>query len=130
MSDNQLPPSGITAPEWSVSKLEGLPFETRESDRPRRGINMPGNYWVEEGVIRSTFKTYWAHARKYSRDTTYTAEKFFRDPDWEDRNRGEKLKIGRCFKYFAANGVLPIYLVESNTPTLRYRLTADGKPAA
>lgn len=129
-SSDPSPPTDrfVTPPHWSLSRFDMIPFVPRDGEG--KWLVTPGGYWVEASIVESTYWTYWRYAKKLSEQSTYTAERFSRDPDWEDRDTGEKLKIGRCFKYFSDHGILPIVVVDANTyPTHRYRLTTDGKPA-
>ncbi|HWI82693.1 hypothetical protein [Ramlibacter sp.] len=88
-----------------------IPFGPRprgSSSHP--GLILSGRYWVEQGYFELAWRLVWAHFRRVDWSRKQTAESLCNDPDWKDRRRGDRLKLGRCIKYFADNGLLPIWV--------------------
>lgn len=92
-------------------RLNELPYERRAcGGKLMYGITMPGGYWVEQWLIQDSWKMFWRGVHLLNASRKHSAEALCADPGWCDRKRGERLKLGRCFKYFAVHGVLPIAL--------------------
>lgn len=74
------------------------------------GLTLGGRYWVEKGYFELAWELVWAHFGSVNWSRKQTAESLCNDPDWHDRRIGERLKLGRCIKYFADTGLLPIWV--------------------
>lgn len=111
-------------PAWSREAFVRIRLQTHP--RGGFGFKMPGGYWVDEPTLRKSFGLFWRNARTLHPAGIYAAEELVCMPNWSTRPRGERIAIGRCFKYFCLHGVLPITLVNPNAPyNFRYRLNED-----
>ncbi len=87
---------------------------------------MPGGYWVEESCFLMVWKLFWRNAHLINDKRKHIVSSLCGDPKWESRTRGERIKIGRCFKYFATHNVLPIVLANpGRTGPRKYLIQKD-----
>lgn len=111
----------INAPEWSRFALERIKFERRPGGG--FGLKMPGGYWVTEATLRNAFKLFWRSVRGLDKAATHTAEDLACTSDWATRPKGQRIAMGRCFKYFALHRVLPVTIVNPEAKyNFKYRL--------
>lgn len=91
---------------------------------------MPGGYWVSRALIAESFRMFWRCVPKLKPTRKHTARQMCSDPGWAERPRGQRLAIGRCFKYFEVHGVLPITLANpGKRGTRKYSLNAGLQPS-
>lgn len=89
-------------------------------------MTMPGGYWVQKWLIADAWEMFWRNFRNLNHGRRHTAESLCADPDWRERDRRERLKLGRCIKYFSVQGILPITLANPNKRgTRKYFLNGD-----
>jgi hypothetical protein len=127
-SDDVPSPFASLVPEWSRRAYSRIKFDWH----PSRGVGlaMPGRYWVTQVTVRETFKLFWLAARQLESARTHSAEGLVRTAEWADRPRGERIAMGRCFKYFSLHGILPITLANPEAPyNFKYRLNDDLEQA-
>lgn len=100
-----------------------IPFKPRaRSNSPYPGLSL-GGHWVEQGYFELAWRLVCAHFSRVDWSRKQTAESLCNDPDWKDRRRGDRLKLGRCIKYFADNGMLPIWVCNpGKSGKLKYHL--------
>lgn len=113
----------VNPPDWSVLRLAQLRPPRMHKDG-RAGYKMPGGYWASEEAYKYAFARFWQNVKTLHPGRLHTVESMCDDPRWERRAKGTRIAIGRCFKYLADNGVLPIMLVGDGMP-LKYLLLSD-----
>jgi len=90
-------------------KFEDLYFgESGRVDRPGLGIWLPGRYWGH----KKWFERAWTliHTEWSNLDWTVpqTAETLCNSKNWHSYDVPERIKLGRCIKYFVSNQMLPL----------------------
>jgi len=110
-------------PAWSRLALEKIPLLRH----PGGGFGIkPGGYWVKEATMRTAWELFWAGAATLDRYRIHSAQALACTPDWDNRPKGWRIAMGRCYKYFAVNGVLPITLVNPDAKyNFLYCLNSD-----
>lgn len=94
------------------------------------GFKMPGPRWVTEKTLRAAWTLFWRSVHKLDRAGAYSAEDLACASEWAHRPTGERIAMGRCFKYFASHGVLPITVVNPEAPyNFKYCLNANLEQA-
>ena len=86
---------------------------------------MPGGYWVEQSMLEEAWSNFWSGAQVLDSSKRHKAENLCADPRWSLRRRGERLKLGRCFKYFATHAILPITLANAGRSGPRKYLVSN-----
>ena len=83
----------------------------------------PGGYWVKEETMRTAWRQFWIYVDRLDPNHIYCAQDLAAVADWDDQPRGWRIAMGRCYKYFAVNGVLPITIVNPEAAyNFKYRL--------
>lgn len=121
---NSRPGAPGKAPDWSRSALETIQLDWH----PGRGtgLKMPGGYWVTETTLRKAWNSFWRRVSSLDPTKIHSAEDLACTTGWTNRPRGERIAIGRCFKYFAVHGVLPITIANPEAKyNFKYRLNDD-----
>jgi len=101
-------PSNVIA----MRDFSDIPFTSRSGQLDQLGRLMPGGYWVEKQL----FEVAWFQAIE-SIDLLvpgkrYSAEDLCNPALWGRLWRSEAIMLGRCIKFFAVHGLLP--LIEAN----------------
>lgn len=125
-SPDERKPAAI--PDWSRLALEQIPLFRNASG----GFFKPGGYTVTEATLRTAWKQFWRGVHRLDSSGLHTAQDLACTPDWDNRPRGWRIAMGRCYKYFAAHGVLPITVANPEAKyNFKYRLNRDepGEPA-
>jgi hypothetical protein len=103
-------PGSTRTPSYLVEQFQAIKYERRKSGTTAQpGLTLSGRYWVEKGYFELAWDLVWAHFHSVNWSRKQTAERLCNDPDWKKRPRGQRLKLGRCIKYFATEGLLPIW---------------------
>lgn len=120
-------PERTPPPAWSRERLDRLPYGRGNERGPSRyGVTMPGGYWVDEDLVRTAWRLFWRGVHGLDPARSHPAEGLYGHEAWDRHHRRDRLKLGRCFKYFAVNQVLPITLANPDKKGKRkYRLDAD-----
>ena len=84
-------------------------YERRGTDKPGRGLHLPGGYWVQE----SLFCLMWRRAIETLPNIDWSKKQtvvtIFGDAElWVSQKFGVRIALGRCLKYFADHDMLPI----------------------
>jgi hypothetical protein len=121
--DDRPPKPTRTAPDWSRMALERIPLFRH----PRGGFGFkPGGYWVTEATMRTAWKLFWRSADTLDNNGVHMAPDLACIADWDNRPRGWRIAMGRCYKYFAAHGVLPITILNPEAKyNFKYRVSGD-----
>lgn len=122
--DERQPKPTVSVPEWSREAFDRI----RLLRHPEGGfgLKMPGGYWVSETTLRRAWTMFWRNAGGLDPSMPHKAENLVGASVWNKRPRGEHIAMGRCFKYFAVHGVLPITLANPEAPyNFKYRLNDD-----
>lgn len=99
------PPNSLDA------RFRRIPYQRRHyGTSSHQGLTLGGRYWVEKGYFELAWGLVWAHFSHVDWTRKQSAESLCNDPDWQDRRRGDRLKLGRCIKYFADQELLPIWV--------------------
>jgi hypothetical protein len=117
------PPKPVhTPPDWSRTALERIELFRH----PTGGFGFkPGGYAVTEATLRTAWKSFWRGVDTLDKDGVHSAQDLACTPDWDNRPRGWRIAMGRCYKYFAVHRVLPITIVNPEAKyNFRYRLKA------
>lgn len=87
----------------------------------------PGGYAVvTEATLRTAWKQFWRGVDQLDPSGTHTAQDLACTPNWENRPWGWRQAMGRCYKYFAVHGVLPITIANPEAKyNFKYRLKSD-----
>jgi hypothetical protein len=102
-------PPGLIAKGLAMMRIEELNFgESGRVDRPGLGIWLPGGYWAIKKwfeTARTLIQDEWA-----SLDWTvpHSAETLCNSEKWRAYDVRERIKLGRCIKYFVDHGMLPL----------------------
>jgi len=120
-------PRRTPPPGWSIERVDCLPYERRHGcSSTSYGLTMPGGYWVDEDLVRTAWRLFWRGVHGVDPARPHTAKSLCTVEAWAEYSRGDCLRLGRCFKYFAVNHVLPITLLNPDKKgTCKYRLDAD-----
>lgn len=111
-------------PEWSRLALESIRLQNHPGGG--YGVRMPGNYWVTETTMRRAWMLFWRSVASLDPYQTHSAKSLGGEETWSVRPRGERIAMGRCFKYFALKGVLPIVIVNPDAKyNFKYLLTTN-----
>lgn len=94
-------------------KFSDIPFcESGRMDRPGLGLYLPGGYWLG----KKTFEMAWKQVNKglpaAGGTAKHTARSMCGENFWLDHTFGQQIGFGRCIKYYADQGLLP--LTETN----------------
>lgn len=101
----------IRPPAWSITRLGQVKFvRDRRTGGSEFGLLLSGSYWVEEHHFHEAWNLFWSNAHLFDSRRKYSVASLSRDPNWNRRTRGERIKMGRCFKYFCVQAILPIVL--------------------
>ncbi len=125
--------SGINLPPgWSRERLERLPFEQHsEAGSTYMACKLSGRYWIPQNHFKAVWVLFWCNVGDLDPARKHTTVALCNDPTWYDRPRGQRIALGRCIKYLAAKGVLPITLANpGKTGPRKYFLNADLAAAA
>ena len=125
--------SGVTTPpDWSRQRLAGLPYvPQKDSAGTYHALKLSGRYWIVRGHFDEVWELFWRNAGDLDLARKHMTVNFCNDPNWYDRPRGQRIALGRCIKYLAANGVLPITLANpGKSGPRKYFLNAGLAPAA
>lgn len=117
----------VVIPDWSRMALERIPLFRH----PSGGLGFkPGGYAVTEATLRTAWKRFWRGVDRLDKSGLHTAQDLACTADWDNRPRGWRIAMGRCYKYFAVHGVLPIRVANSEAKyNFKYRLNRDLLPA-
>jgi hypothetical protein len=115
----------IQIPDWSRIAFKRI--QPARHPKGGLGFKMPGpRGWVTEKTLREAWTLFWRSVHKLERNRSHKAESLACAADWNSRPHGERQAMGRCFKYFALQGILPITLVNPEAPyNFKYRLNTD-----
>jgi len=121
--DHRTPKPSRTPPVWSRTALERISLF-------RDGTGSfgfkPGGNWVTEATMREAWQLFWRSVDTLDRSKTHKAEGLACTPGWASRPDGWKQAMGRCYKYFAVHGVLPITIANPEAKyNFKYRLNGD-----
>jgi hypothetical protein len=123
--------SSATPPDWSRNRLAELPFV---SHKDRTGtypsLKISGRYWVVQGHFDEVWELFWRSAHQLDPTRKHKTQTLCNDPAWHDRPRGQQIALGRCVRYFAEQGVLPITLANPGKSGPRKYLLHSGLAAA
>lgn len=127
--NDKTPKATPTPPDWSRRALDRIELFRH----PGGGFGFkPGGYAVPEATLRTAWKSFWRGVDTLDGSGVHSAQDLACTPDWDNRPRGWRIAMGRCYKYFAVHRVLPITIVNPEAPyNFRYRLNddLDSRPA-
>jgi hypothetical protein len=120
---DRTPKSSRTAPDWSRMALEQIPLFRHANG----GFGFkPGGYSVTEATMRTAWKQFWRGVDQLDKSGVHKAQGLACTSDWDNRPPGWRRAMGRCYKYFAVHGVLPITIANPEAKyNFKYRLNGD-----
>jgi hypothetical protein len=102
-------PPGLIAKGSTVIKIEDLDFgESGRVDRPGLGLWLPGGYWAIKKwfeIARTLIQTEWP---RLDWTVPQTAETLCGISSWRTYEVRERIKLGRCIKYFVDHEMLAL----------------------
>lgn len=99
------------SPPWSPDVLRDLAVKRRGTgDSSYLVVKMPGGYWVPVHHFEEVWILFWRNAPGLKSSRKHQTKALCCDPTRQDRPRGLCIAMGRCIKYFADHGLLPITL--------------------
>lgn len=128
----QQSPSINPPPDWSRERFERLPFERHtEAGCTYKACKLSGRYWIAQSHFKEVWELFWRNVGDLDPARKHTTVALCNDPTWYDRPRGQRIALGRCIKYMAALGILPITLANpGKTGPRKYFLNAGLAPTA
>ena len=128
----QQSPSINPPPDWSRERFARLPYEQHiEAGFTYKACKLSGRYWIAQYHFKEVWELFWRNVDDLDPARKHTTVEFCREPNWDNRPRGQRIALGRCIKYLAAEGVLPITLANlGKSGPRKYFLNAGLAPAA
>jgi len=117
------PTPGRIAPAWSGDALRKIKMVPISGGR--LGLKW-GKWEVDQDTVCKAWLLFWGSAHMLDKSKSHTAKELACTPEWEVRPDGWKRAMGRCYKYFALERVLPITIANPGAAyNFKYRLNAD-----
>lgn len=96
-------------PDWSRERFARLPYEQHtEGGFTYNACKLSGRYWIAQNHFKEVWELFWLSVVHLDPARKHTTVALCNDPKWCDRPRGQRIALGRCIKYLATQGVLPI----------------------
>lgn len=125
MNDTKQNQPSPKPPAWSQARLAALRYMPRTFDTETHDVMRLSN---KSSVRRSTFelawKLFWSNAYRLDPNRKHPVEALCSCAGWGTFSITQHRNIGRCIRYLAENGVLPITLAHKYYP-LAYLLNND-----
>lgn len=128
----QQSPSINPPPDWSRERFARLPYEQRtEAGFTYKVCKLSGRYLIAQYHFKEVWELFWRSVGNLDPARKHTTVALCNDPTWYDRPRGQRIALGRCIKYLAIQGVLPITPANlGKSGPRKYFLNAGLAPAA